>query len=398
MSNALTNQNVGQLPAAFAGFVPPDGVVNNDLSEGVGTGFPHLSIKGKVFHIKDGDDMELVTNPDNASMPAQFLDVSLIKAARNMSKVFYLQNFSEDAAEKPDCFSNDGIRPDPQSESPQAQACAACPHNQWGSRQSEDGQGSGKGKACQDARRMAVALVEDLEYPMLLRVPPVTLKELAAYGKLLAKRGVPYQAVVTRIFFDHTVAFPKLQFQAVRFLTNEEAPRVKAMMDGDDYIDQIIGHTAAAAAEAQHQATGQLQGQMPQQFAQEAQATQVAQQQPVQQQQAPVQQQPGQQQPQQYQPQGGMFADAAPQTQAAPAPAPAPAAAPAKRSSRKKATPAAEQQAAPQQANNVVQMQQPQQTQVLQQGASNEGANVVNGDLAAGIDSLLSGLPDVPNV
>lgn len=383
MSNALTHQNVAGLPAAFADFLPQTGApVNDELSSGVGSGFPHLSIKGKVFHIHDGDDVEMVANPQMANMPAQYLDVSLIKAARNMSKVFYAKSFEEGSEDKPDCFSNNGVSPDPQSTSPQAQACAACPHNQWGSRASEDGQGSGKGKACQDARRLAVALVDDLEYPMLLRVPPVTLKELAAYGKMLAKKGVPYQAVVTRIFFDATVAFPKLQFQAVRFLTNEEAVQVKQMMDGDDLIDQIVGNQEQF--EPAPAGTPQIAGQMPQTMAQ----VPVQQQQPVQQAQPQVQQQPVQQAP-------DMFATQQAQA-AAPAPAPAPAAAPAKRSQRKKA--AAAEPAATQQTSNVVPMQQAQPTQVLQQGASNEGVNVVTGDLANGIDSLLAGLPDVPNV
>ncbi len=391
MSN-VQQYNPGTLPDIFRDMVPQGGVgVNDDLTQGVGMGFAHLSIKGKVFHIHDGDDVELQTNEMN--MPAQYMDLVLIKAARNMSKVYYIKNFTEGSEDKPDCYSNDGIVPDPASPAKQAPACAGCQWNQWGSRTSADF--DSKGKACQDARRMAVSTIQDIDLPMLLRVPPVTLKELAGYGNMLAKRGVPYQAVVSRVYFDSSVAYPKLMFQAVRFLTNEEAVKVKELMD-DELVNQICGFVAipqqAQSAQAQQQT---IAGQPPQAFAQQAQAAKEAFEQFEQFEQvatpapAPA--------PQSYQPEGGMFGQQAPAPAPAPVPTPAPAPAPAATGGRRKRTPAA-QQAAASAPSNVVPMQSQPATSPLPNGAAHEGVNVVTGELAGGIDQMLSGLPDVPNI
>jgi hypothetical protein len=75
---------------------------------------------------------------------------------------------------------------------------------------------------------------------MLLRVPAATLKDLAGYADMLTRRGAPYQAVVTKIGFDPTVAHPKMTFKATRWLDADEAAKVKELMD-DSVIEQITG-------------------------------------------------------------------------------------------------------------------------------------------------------------
>jgi hypothetical protein len=84
---------------------------------------------------------------------------------------------------------------------------------------------------------------------MLLRIPAATLKDLAAYGSLLTSRNAPYQAVITKIGFDHTVAHPKLTFKATRWLTAGEAQQVADTLKAD-VVEQIIGTKAAPVPEA----------------------------------------------------------------------------------------------------------------------------------------------------
>lgn len=209
---------------------------NNDLLAGMSAGgFPVISYKGKVWHVVDGDSRTMVQNADGD--PAASLELVILKANPNLSKVYYSGGYEEGSNAKPTCYSNDGKGPATDAVEPQSSACATCPHNAWGSRVSENGS---KGKACSDSRRLAVAPVGELDYPMLLRVPAGTLKELVEYAKLLDRRKVGYQAVVTKVAFDHTVAHQKFTFKAVRFVTPEEATAVREQLDSAT-IQQILG-------------------------------------------------------------------------------------------------------------------------------------------------------------
>lgn len=201
----------------------------DDLTGGVSVGFPVLSIKGKVFHIKQGGEATLVTQP-NSDDPATSLEVILIKANPHISKVYYESGYTEGSDAKPTCYSNNGVVPEADGEDVQNDKCATCKWNQWGSRITDDGR---KGKACADSRRVAVAPPDDPTNAMLLRVPAASLRPLMDYGKALNKRGVPYQAVITKLSFDHTVAHPLLKFAPIAALPEDKADAVFEALNGD---------------------------------------------------------------------------------------------------------------------------------------------------------------------
>jgi len=209
-------------------------LTNSALTANVGGGgFPVLSIKGKVFTIVRGDEKQVVKRPDDGT-PAGAIDVVIISANPNLSKVYYNKSYEEGSQDKPDCYSNDGISPAADAASPQSKTCAACKHNVWGTGQ------NGKGRKCGDHRRLAVAPAGLLNDPMLLRIPPATLKVLAEYGDMLGKRGVPFPAVVTRISFDPGESSPKLQFSPQGLLPEAQFAAVAAEQDSD-IVQQIIG-------------------------------------------------------------------------------------------------------------------------------------------------------------
>lgn len=213
----------------------------DDFSTGQRGGFPVVSIKGKVFHIKRGEDRVLVTKPDAPDEPAASIEVIVIKTHPGVAKTYYSKGFSEGSVEKPDCYSNDGVAPAADAQTAQAKKCAACPHNQWGSKITEDGK---KAKACQDVKRLAVAPAGQVNDPMLIRVPAASLKTWDQYVDLLKKRGVPPPAVVTKIGFDYTVAHPALTFKPVGFITDEMAAEVREVMESDT-VQNIIGGAPA---------------------------------------------------------------------------------------------------------------------------------------------------------
>lgn len=226
----------GGLPAHLQGKTKTNNLFAAAVTVG---GFPVISIKGKVFHIQRGDERELVTKTGTDDEPASALEVVILSVNPNKSKVFYNSGFVEGSVAKPTCYSNDGIAPASDVEEPQSKKCNVCPHNQWGSRITENG---GKGKACGDSMRLCVAPAGMINDPMLLRVPAATLKTLGQYGSQLAKRGVEPQYVVTRVGFDYNVAHPALTFKAMRFVEEEELATVESTLsDEADIIDQITG-------------------------------------------------------------------------------------------------------------------------------------------------------------
>ena len=242
MSRNLIPFESAGLPAHLAAKF---GDSNTDLVSGLGAGgYPSISYKGKVWHVCKGDQKTLVTKPGEED-PASSLEVVILKANPHLSKVYYAGGYVEGSEAKPDCYSNNGSTPELDAQTPQAAKCAVCPHNAWGSRVSENG---AKGKACSDSRRLAVAPAGELDNPMLLRVPAGTLKELAAYADMLNRRKAPYQAVVTKISFDHSVAHQKFLFKATRWLDESEAAQVEETLQ-KDLIQRIVGLVPEGVAE-----------------------------------------------------------------------------------------------------------------------------------------------------
>jgi len=219
--------------------------LNADLIAHASSGFPVISIKGKVFAVVRDGERELQMNPKDPDSAATSLNVVLLKVNKSASKVFYLKGYDKDTSEgqKPDCYSNDGIEPAADAQNKQAKKCATCAHNQWGSRISE--RGATKGKACSDAVRMAVAPAGQLNDAMLLRLPPASIKAIGEYGHMLAKRGVEAHMVVTKVGFDLQAESPKLTFNAVGFLDDEGFAEVQEMRR-TDIVASILGSNSIA--------------------------------------------------------------------------------------------------------------------------------------------------------
>jgi len=219
--------------------------LNADLTSHAGGGFPVISIKGKTFSVVRDGEREIQMNPKDPDSAATSLNVVLLKANKGTSKIYYIKGYDKDNSEgqKPDCYSSDGITPAADAQNKQAIKCATCAHNQWGSRISE--KGATKGKACSDSVRMAVAPNGQINDPMLLRVPPASIKGLGEYGKMLAKRGVGYNMVVTKVSFDLEAESPKLVFSAIGLLDDEGFAEVQDVITSD-LVSNILGASETA--------------------------------------------------------------------------------------------------------------------------------------------------------
>lgn len=240
MATSLIPFESAQLPAHLAGIDVK--AFNSDLTAHAGAGFPVISIKGKVFAVVRDGERVVLPNPKDPDSPATSIEVVLVKANKDKSKVYYIEKYdpnSSDKAKKPDCYSANGTHPAADSEHKQATSCAVCKWNAWGSAVNEKGVAT-KGKACQDSVRIAVVPNGTLNDPHLIRVPPASIAALGEYGQMLAKRGVAYNMVVTKIVFDQEAESPKLMFKPMGFLSAEDYAIVKETLESKT-VESIIG-------------------------------------------------------------------------------------------------------------------------------------------------------------
>jgi hypothetical protein len=214
---------------------------NSELSSGIGGSFASISIRGKAWRIKyQGEERVLMR--DDGDGPRSSMEVVLIKAANAISKTYYEGGWEDGSSAPPDCWSTDGQKPDPASPKKQCSTCAGCPHNAFGS------SNTGKGKACQDNKRLAVVPVADIENglyngPMLLRVSPTSLKELTRLSDEVTRLGYTYFEVATRLSLDVSTEYPRIIMKAVGPLTEEEIALVKEMRD-DPRTQRILNEAA----------------------------------------------------------------------------------------------------------------------------------------------------------
>ena len=224
---------------------------NHELSEtakaltggGVGTSTKRISIKGGVFRLLAG-------GKEIASIDERFLDVIIVKAAPKVSRIFYAKSYDGDNITGPDCWSNDGERPDASAENKQGTTCMTCPQNIAGS-------GQGNSRACRYQQRLAVVLENNIEGDILQLTLPATSvfgkedgdkRPLQAFARNLAMQNPPIspEMIVTRMKFDTKAEAPKLHFAPSRWLTDEEYAIVKTQGDSDEAKRAVVMTVAAA--------------------------------------------------------------------------------------------------------------------------------------------------------
>lgn len=218
---------------------------NNELSDtakaltggGTGQSVKRISIKGGVFRLIAG-------GKEMASIDDRHLDVVIVKAAPKVSRIFYAKSYDADNITGPDCWSNDGEKPDASIKDAQASTCMACPQNVAGS-------GQGNSRACRYQQRMAVVLADNPSGDVLQLTLPATSifgkeegnkRPLQAYARYLALQSPPInpEQVVTRMRFDTKAESPKLYFTAERWLTEDEYNTVTEQATSPDAQRAVV--------------------------------------------------------------------------------------------------------------------------------------------------------------
>lgn len=229
--NQLVPLGAGAVPAAFQSYAGPD--MAAAAQSGLQASFAVIGFKGRNWRLKYRGE-EILIKDSTTGVPVPTLDVVIVGVSPNISKQWYDKKFTEGDDNAPDCFSINGMHPDPASPKKQCESCAVCPQNIWGSRVTDAGK---KAKNCQDSRRVAVVPLQDIQNtdfggPMMLRLPPTSLAGFASFAKELARFGAQPFMVHTQLGFDYDVAYPLITFKAAAWLNDEQAVDVKdAILD-----------------------------------------------------------------------------------------------------------------------------------------------------------------------
>ncbi|ETD67177.1 hypothetical protein V757_11655 [Pelistega indica] len=242
MSNLQTFSQAA-LPAHLA---TTQSSLTSAMNAGFSGGFNRISIRNSKWNaIKNGQVIQ--------QSSAEFIDVVIVDIQSAIGRIYYNTQYVRDSKIKPACFSNDGITPDPRAEtkpvvflsdgtSRPVKSCAECPNNIRGS-------GQNGGRACGYVRRIAVVLADDLAgdvYTLDVKAlslfgdgnPALHQYSLRGYANFLATipgtKGVPPNALVTRLSFDPSESVPVLRFgpspgsaNRATWLTAEEFARIE---------------------------------------------------------------------------------------------------------------------------------------------------------------------------
>ena len=219
MSNVALFNN--QLPD-YLKEVQLDDVTRALVGGGGGDQTKRIALGANKFVLK-------VNGTEISKTPTNKLEVVIVNASKHISRTYYAKAWDPkgDAA-PPDCWSNDGEKPDASAKEPQHSTCVGCP-------QDINGSGQGTTKACRKNRRIAVALASDLSgdvYQMTLQSKSIFYDMKAPgdlehmpfnqYAKYVGTQGYNLNSLVTEMRFDEDSTVGKLYFRPVRFLEKPE--------------------------------------------------------------------------------------------------------------------------------------------------------------------------------
>lgn len=107
--------------------------------------------------------------------------------------------------------------------------CSRCPFAQFGSAVRDDGS-EGRGQACRSIRALYLLLPNSV-LPMVVPIPPSSLKMVRSYFLRLSSQAVPYHKVITRLKLIRTksgdgIDYAQVQAEMAQRLTDADHARI----------------------------------------------------------------------------------------------------------------------------------------------------------------------------
>ncbi len=153
------------------------------------------------------------------------LDEQRAEIARWVQEPIYWAKKFGGGNQPPDCMSSDMVR----GMGKPGGDCLKCPMAEFGSAIGQDGSVR-KGQACKHVRLLLFLRQDDL-IPLLVSVPPSSVKGAKKYSLRLVGAGYPYQGVVTQIRLTKTknsggIEYGQMEFAMARKLEEKELANV----------------------------------------------------------------------------------------------------------------------------------------------------------------------------
>lgn len=206
---------------AVAGKKAPSALTQSLMKANSGSRIPRISPRNGMFkRIVNGEDVGKLKSP---------LRVVIVGVApATAQRTFYAKTWDPNAeAAPPDCWTNDGQKPDASIKAPQGKNCETCPQNVKGS-------GQGDTKACRFKRRIAVILPEETEGNNSGQVYQFEAASKSIFGKgnnhvfplnayidYIIANGEDIDGVVTEISFNENNDNQSVLFRAVDFVGSD---------------------------------------------------------------------------------------------------------------------------------------------------------------------------------
>lgn len=189
--NALTIENLDSLPSL--GDVRDLGNQYFDYEEDdkraprLDSGFIIIKVKNGAQRFKIGDEDDL-----HATVGGVIVHFA-------QTRTFWEKSYGQGGGnQEPDCRSNDGITPDPQSPKVQCNNCAACSHNKW-----ETDEEGNRGKKCRESLTLFI-WHPTAEKPFMLRASTMNRKSVADFIHKCGEVKIPKEMFVVSFSLRET--------------------------------------------------------------------------------------------------------------------------------------------------------------------------------------------------
>jgi hypothetical protein len=156
--------------------------------------------------------------------PVTELEGVIIHARKQ--NAYYAKPYNKNEVVPPDCFSNDGVKPDAGAKAPQHATCNGCPKAEFGTNS------MGSGKACRNMKPLYLLLSDDSIIPRQLTITPTSLRAANGYFMDLTERGIAYRKVKTKFTTfkdDEGDTYVKFRFTRGEKLTPERMADVEVL-------------------------------------------------------------------------------------------------------------------------------------------------------------------------
>ena len=247
MANELT-VIPANVPAHVSALFATLSGINKDATDGISPAmYPIIKTSSTRFVLsKDGEEKQLKSLE---------LKIVVLRAKPGFEKRYYAKKFDPNNSEitPPDCFSHNGVTPEPGCINQQNASCAGCKQNMFGTGTDATG-APGKGKACSDRKLLAV-LYPNPDTKALeiygFSLPPASLKAFSAYVGTLTANNIPLPAAFTTVGFDEKSSYPILTFSYGGLMGEAELAKVIPMIESAE-VKTIIETAPGAVTTVPH--------------------------------------------------------------------------------------------------------------------------------------------------